>query len=82
MIQKGKKKDIRRRILVSYSLSYIQETDNYPSKSDILKNFKYPKEYKIEVYEVENTITDFLIEKYFMNQSILSELNLKFLNAG
>lgn len=63
--KKERKTDIRRRILVSYSLSYIQETDNYPSKSDILKNFKYPKEYKIEVYEVENTITEFFNRKIF-----------------
>ncbi|MFZ2285464.1 MAG: hypothetical protein WAV93_00610, partial [Bacteroidales bacterium] len=63
--KKERKTDIRRRILVSYSISCRQEKDHFPSKSEILRNFKYPSEYKIEVYEVENTITEFFNRKIF-----------------
>jgi len=70
--KKERKADIRRRILVSYSISYRHDTNHFPSKSEILRNFKYPTEYKIEPYEVENTITEFFNRKIFFeyNNSI------------
>ncbi|HRW85139.1 MAG TPA: hypothetical protein P5180_06875 [Bacteroidales bacterium] len=67
--KKERKTDIRRRILVSYSISCRQDLDHFPSKSEILRNFKYPSEYKIEAYEVENTITEFFNRKIFYESS-------------
>lgn len=63
--KKERKTDIRRRILVSFSRAYHLENNHFPSKGEIIKNFKYPTEYKIENYEVENVITEFYNRKIF-----------------
>jgi hypothetical protein len=63
-VRKEKKSDIRRRVLVSFSMSSIN--DNFPQKNDILKSFKYPDEYKIEKFEVENAITEFFNRRIFV----------------
>ncbi|MBA3284940.1 MAG: ATP-binding protein, partial [Nitrosopumilus sp.] len=63
--RKDRTTDIRRRILVSYSINSKTDANHYPTKSDIFKKFKYPEEYSIERYEVENTITEFFNRKIF-----------------
>jgi len=63
--KKESKSDIRRRILVSYSMSFQKNLNTYPTKNDLLKNFKFPEEYKVEKYEVENTIVEFYNRKIF-----------------
>jgi len=63
--RKDRTTDIRRRILVSYSINSKVESNHFPTKSDILKRFKYPEEYVIEKYEVENTINEFFVRKIF-----------------
>lgn len=67
-IKKERKADIRRRILVSFSMASNPSVNSYPSKSDIERNFKRPieTEYEIEKYEIENTITEFVNRKIFV----------------
>ncbi len=66
-IKKERKADIRRRILVSFSMSSNPSDNKFPSKSEIVRNFKRPKEteYEIEKYELENTIAEFINRKIF-----------------
>jgi hypothetical protein len=63
-VKKERKADIRRRILVSYSLAHF-DSSTHPSKDQIIKGFKKPVEYGIESYEIENTITEFFNRKIF-----------------
>lgn len=67
--RKDRTTDIRRRILVSYSINAKAESNHFSSKSDILKRFKYPEEYVIEKYEVENTINEFFVRKIFSEKN-------------
>lgn len=68
-VKKERKADIRRRILVSYSLIYFQ-TKVFPEREQIIKNFKKPVEYNIEPYEIENTITEFFNRKIFFDDHL------------
>lgn len=67
-IKKERKADIRRRILVSFSMSSNPSEQKYPTRSEIARNFKKPleTEYEFEKYEVENTITEFSNRKIFI----------------
>ena len=65
-VKKERKADIRRRILVSYSLIYFQ-TKEFPSKEQIIRNFKRPVEFTVEQYEIENTIAEFFNRKVFFD---------------
>ena len=67
-IKKEKKSDIRRRILVSYSFFYYQKKD-FPTRKDLLTYFNRPTEYRIENYEIENTIKEFINRKVFFEDS-------------
>jgi hypothetical protein len=67
-VKKERKADIRRRILVSYSLVYFQ-TKSFANKEQILKGFKKPIEFTVEQYEIENTITEFFNRKIFFDDS-------------
>lgn len=71
-IQRERTADIRRRVLVSYSICTKKENKQFASKNDILRSFKYPEEYKIEKYEVGNIVTEFFNRKVFneINSSI------------
>jgi len=70
--KKEAKTDVRRRILISYGMTFQHNKGLFPSKSEILKNFQYPLEYTIEKYEIENTINEFFNRKIFyeINNSI------------
>lgn len=72
-IKKERKADIRRRILVSFSMSANLAEQIYPNKGEVVRNFKRPleTEYEIEKYEVNHTITEFINRKIFIE----SELN-------
>lgn len=67
-VKKERKADIRRRLLVSYSLTYFQ-TKEYPNREAVIKNFKKPVEFHVEQYEIENTITEFFNRKIFYDDS-------------
>lgn len=67
-IKKERKADIRRRILVSFSMASNPSENKLPNKIELARNFKRPleTEYKIEKYEVENTISEFINRKIFV----------------
>ena len=67
-IKKDRKADIRRRILVSFSMSTNLLTNCFPTVQEIVRNFRHPieTEYIIERYEVENTINEFSNRKIFV----------------
>jgi hypothetical protein len=67
-VKKERKADIRRRLLVSYSLCFFQ-TQTFPAKNEIIRNFKKPMEYDVETYEIENTITEFYNRKIFFDEN-------------
>lgn len=66
-IMKERKADIRRRILVSFSMLTNPLQNFYPNRNEIERKFKAPleSEYLIEKYEVGNTITEFVNRKIF-----------------
>jgi len=63
-IKKERKSDIRRRILVTFSLLFVQNND-FPTRQKLSSSFKKPKEYTIENYEIENTINEFFSRRIF-----------------
>lgn len=63
--KRERKTDIRRRIFVSYSMAFQKNSSNYPTHADLIRNFKFPEEYKVENYEVENTTVEFFNRKIF-----------------
>lgn len=65
-VKKDRKADIRRRLLVSYSLCFFQNKI-FPSKYELIRSFKKPLEYEVETYEIENTITEFYNRKVFFD---------------
>ncbi len=67
-LKKERKADIRRRLLVSYSMSSDPNNNHFPGRNLITKNFKKPmeSEYEIEKYEVEHTIAEFVNRKIFV----------------
>ena len=71
-IKKERKADIRRRVLVSFSMSYNLTENSFPNKSEVTRNFKYPleAEYRVEKYEVDNTITEFYNRKIFYEDKL------------
>lgn len=66
--KKERKADIRRRLLVSYSFCFFQ-SKAFPTKSEVLRNFRKPLEYDVEPYEIENTITEFYNRKIFFDEN-------------
>src|SRR5690606_4993245 len=68
-IKKERKTDIRRRILISYSYWYFQ-TGEYPNRSQIIRGLKKPLEYSIEQFEIENTITEFINRRIFVEDRV------------
>jgi len=66
-IKKERKTDIRRRILVGYSFAFYQN-NQFPDRSEIIKNFRKPLEYNVENYEIENTINEFYNRKIFYDE--------------
>lgn len=71
-IKKERKADIRRRILVSFSMCSNTIEKRFPNKTEISKSFKRPleSEYIIEKYEVENTIAEFINRKIFVENEL------------
>jgi hypothetical protein len=70
-IMKERKADIRRRILVSFSMASTASSNVFPTKNEIERRFKPPleTEYEIEKYEVGNTITEFVNRKIFVESN-------------
>lgn len=66
--KKDKKTDVRRRLLVSYSFCFFQNK-TFPSKVELVKNFRKPLEYEVEIYEIDNTIVEFYNRKIFFDQN-------------
>lgn len=71
-IKKERKADIRRRILVSFSMSSNPIELKYPNKGEISRSFKRPSvnEYELEKYDIENTITEFINRKIFIETDL------------
>lgn len=76
-IKKERKADIRKRILVSFSMASNPIENVYPIKSEIERLFKFPleSEYKIEKHEVANTATEFITRKIF-TENLLSQIRI------
>jgi hypothetical protein len=72
-LKKERKADIRRRILVSYSMTSDPINNVFLNRHLIAKNFKNPMEaeYEIGKYEVEHTITEFINRKIFIENELL-----------
>lgn len=70
-IKKERKADIRKRILICYSMISRLNENSFPTKQDIERKFNYPSEseYKIERHEVTNTITEFITRKILIEDS-------------
>lgn len=67
-VKKERKADIRRRILVSYSFCFFL-TKEFPTKSEVIRNFKKPLEYEVELYEIDNAITEYYNRKIFFDDN-------------
>jgi hypothetical protein len=67
-VKKERKADIRRRILVSYSFCFFL-TKEYPTKVELIRNFKKPLEYEVEAYEIDNAITEYYNRKIFFDEN-------------
>jgi hypothetical protein len=75
-IKKEKKADLRRRILITYSL-YKFQNKLFPTRQDLITSFSRPKEYEIETFEIENTVKEFFNRKIFFEEGPTHKIRIK-----
>lgn len=75
-IKKEKKTDLRRRILITYSL-YKFQNKTLPTRQDLISFFNRPKEYDIETFEIENAVKEFFNRKIFFEEGPARTIRIK-----
>jgi hypothetical protein len=70
IVDRNSKIDIRKRLLIGFNL-YFHQSNEFPKKRDLLKNFIKTDEYKIPDYVLENIFNEFLNRNIFVENKIV-----------